>query len=150
MIQPLLRFNYLKLGLRSGWTTESNIYYNKNLFRLLDFGCGDLEIDDYPNRGLFWLRLQVLANPLITAFFSTAHLPWAGSITEIETGINQRIVVTHKVCAQLRRLMPPDEPGIDIESCSSCFILFICLFIIYSVCILRRVLILYRGVYINV
>ncbi len=39
-------------------------------------------------------------------------MPWAGCDKEIETGVNQRIPCTLKVCEALRSLMKVDEPVI--------------------------------------
>ncbi len=97
---------------RVGWTSESNIYWNTNIFKLIDRGVGDLEMEDYPNRGFFWVRLEILSQPGLTIFVSTAHFPWAGCHAELETGMNQRIPATHRVCDHLRRLLPVNEPAI--------------------------------------
>lgn len=105
-------YDRVKDTTKVGWTNESNIYFNKELFELRDHGCSDLGIEDHPNRGLFWVRLVVKRIPSITVFVSTAHFPWAGCATEIETGMNQRIPVTHTVCENLRRLVPLNEPTI--------------------------------------
>jgi hypothetical protein len=51
---------------KAGWSNESNIYYNKNLFAMVEHGCGDLQMEDYPDRGFFWARFKVVANPDIT------------------------------------------------------------------------------------
>jgi endonuclease/exonuclease/phosphatase family metal-dependent hydrolase len=95
-----------------GWTTESNIYWNNELLEVIDYGRGDMDITNYPNRCLFWVRLAVRANPTLRVFFSTAHFPWAGDSYEIETGVNQRIPAALKVCEHFRRLVLPQECAI--------------------------------------
>lgn len=95
-----------------GWNSESNIYWNTELFDMLDHGFGDLEMEDYPNRGLFWVRLALKSNPAQTLFCSTAHFPWVGCDTELATGMNQRIPAATKLCEHWRRLVPPDECAI--------------------------------------
>jgi endonuclease/exonuclease/phosphatase family metal-dependent hydrolase len=94
------------------WTTESNIYWNDNLFTLVDYGCSGLDIIDYPRRSLFWVRLSLRAQPYLTLFVSTAHLPWPGCPTELRTGMNQRIPAVLKACENFRKLLAPDEPVI--------------------------------------
>ena len=56
-----------------------------------------LIISDYPDRGLFWVRLELRSAPHTKIFVSTAHLPWAGCTTELQTGVNQRIQAAIKV-----------------------------------------------------
>ena len=81
---------YTRVQGKGGWLTESNIYWNSALFELVDHGKSDLAIEDYPDRGLFWIRLSLKSKPEITIFLSTAHFPWVGCNTEIATGMNQR------------------------------------------------------------
>ncbi len=95
-----------------GWTHESNIYYNKHLLKKVDHGCCALDIEDYPHRGLFWARFELLDNPKVRFFVSTVHMPWSGCSKEIETGMNQRIPVTLKVIEQLRCMSPHGESTI--------------------------------------
>ena len=97
---------------RIGWSTESNIYWNDELFELVDYGTGDMDITNYPNRCMFWVRLAVRANPSYKVFFSTAHFPWAGDDYEVETGMNQRIPAALKICEHFRRLVLPQECAI--------------------------------------
>lgn len=94
------------------WTTESQIYWNDGLFTLVDYGCSNLEMIDYPMRGLFWVRLSVRAQPYLTLFVSTSHLPWPGCPAELSTGMNQRIPAVLKVCEKFRNLLAQDEPVI--------------------------------------
>jgi len=96
----------------SGWKSESNIYWNTSLFDMVDFGHGDLRLNGYPNRCLFWVRLAVKSNPQMKFFVSTAHFPWAGSDIEVSTGVNQRIPAAMKVCEHFRRLVEPQEAAI--------------------------------------
>lgn len=86
----------IKDSQNEGWTRESNIIYNEQMFELLESGFSNLEMPDLPLRGLFWCRLRVRSETSVTLFVSTAHLPWVGSKAEIESGINVRIPVTKK------------------------------------------------------
>lgn len=108
----LANYQRVKSESKEGWIRESNIYWNSSLFDLLDFGHCELDLIDYPHRGLFWVRLALKGDPSKTIFLSTAHFPWVGSPTEIETGVNQRFTATLKVCEHLRRLVSPSEAAI--------------------------------------
>ena len=113
MLDSSLRdYDRVKDEANPGWACESNIYFNSAIFNLKDHGFGDLGMQDHPHRGLFWGRLVLKQNPRISVFVSTAHFPWVGCTQEIETGQNQRIPAALKVCAHLRRLIPPGEPVI--------------------------------------
>ena len=63
---------------RHGWNKECNIFWNSNLFQLCAFGAKSLEIKDYPNRDLAWVRLSIKSKPDKKIFCSTAHFPWSG------------------------------------------------------------------------
>lgn len=110
--ENLVNYDRVKSETREGWWKESNIYWNNSIFNLVDFGFGDLGMEDYPLRGLFWVRLSLKSDPKQTIFFSTAHFPWVGSAKEIQTGTSQRIPAALKVCEHLRRLVPPQEPAV--------------------------------------
>jgi endonuclease/exonuclease/phosphatase family metal-dependent hydrolase len=110
--ENLVDYSRVQQGNKEGWMKESNIYWNNTILDLVDFGFGDLAMPDYPLRGLFWVRLCLKGDNKKTIFCSTAHFPWVGCQTEIETGINQRIPASIKVCEHLRRLVPPQEPAV--------------------------------------
>lgn len=97
---------------RHGWNKECNIFWNRDLFTLCEHGAKPLEIKDYIYRDLAWVRLALKFKPEKKLFFSTAHFPWSGCESEIDSGVNQRIQATHKVCSYLRKLVQPDEPAI--------------------------------------
>ena len=110
--QNMGKYNRIHDEKNPGWNTESNIYWNGELFSLIDHGFADLEIEDHPNRGLFWVRLSLKSNPSTTIFCSTAHFPWVGCDAELATGMNQRIPASTKVCEHFRRLVPVNECAI--------------------------------------
>ena len=85
-----LTSRYARVQGTGGWLSESNIYWNDSLFSLVDHGRSYLEIEDYPERGLFWVRLSLRTHPTMTVFLCTAHFPWVGCNAELATGINQR------------------------------------------------------------
>lgn len=105
-------YERVKTESREGWVTESNIYWNATLFDLRDVGFGPLDMSDHPHRGLFWVRLLLKENTDKSIFVSTAHFPWVGCQTEIESGVNQRILAATKVCQHIRRLVAHDEVAI--------------------------------------
>lgn len=70
----------------SPWDWESNIYYNSALFECCASGLESLHIDDYPLRGVFWVRLRLIPMPCIVFLASTAHFPWKGCPQELATG----------------------------------------------------------------
>ena len=85
---------YARVQGSNGWLSESNIYWNNELFSLVDHGRSDLEIEDHPNRGLFWVRLSLRSHPTLKIFLCTAHFPWVGCNAELASGMNQRWVST--------------------------------------------------------
>mmetsp|Transcript_23737 Transcript_23737/g.21602 ORF Transcript_23737/g.21602 Transcript_23737/m.21602 type:complete len:313 (-) Transcript_23737:85-1023(-) len=95
-----------------GWILEGNIFYDKRYFKRIEYGSEQLNIQDYPMRSLFWVRLSVRINPSIVMFISTCHLPWSGCSTELSTGINQRIPACYRICELLRHLTRPNETTI--------------------------------------
>lgn len=70
------RINNLNNTWNIGWETESNFYYNKDLFDLLDSGFESFYHKDYPNRGIFWIRLCIKSNKNIKLLIITTHFPW--------------------------------------------------------------------------
>lgn len=97
---------------KRGWTHESQIYYNKALLKMVDYGCSKLDMPDHPDRGLFWAQFELAEKSSVSFFVSTVHMPWQGCPEEIETGMNQRIPTTIKVIEQLRRVCPQGVPAI--------------------------------------
>jgi endonuclease/exonuclease/phosphatase family metal-dependent hydrolase len=86
-----------------GWSSESNIYWRKDIFELRNHGVVDLQMKDKPHRGLFWAHLALRDNPAVVVCVATAHMPWAGTPAELETGVNQRIVATTLACQALEK-----------------------------------------------
>jgi hypothetical protein len=102
-----------------GWITESNIYWNKILYEMIEFGWENLIMSDHPHRGLFWVKLRSKQVPSIVLFVSTAHLPWSGSPTEITTHVNQRIVCSLKICDIIKDLLYDKVSNTLVEPVSS-------------------------------
>ena len=85
-----------------GWYNESNIYWNSNLFDMIEYGIGDIGMME-PLRRLFWVLLKFKtpvqaidekhqANSIITrqVLVATAHYTWEGHGDERTTTINLR------------------------------------------------------------
>jgi endonuclease/exonuclease/phosphatase family metal-dependent hydrolase len=92
-----------------GWTREGNIYWNMQLFDLVEYGDADIGILEKYRR-LFWVRLQVKDGTQRTLLVSTAHYTWSGHVEAITSEKNVRIPqarATVKALADLRR---NDEP----------------------------------------
>jgi len=91
-----------------GWLREGNIYWNRALFDLVEYGAEDIGIMEELRR-LFWARLRVRPGNGPTIFVSTAHYTWAGNARERETGCNPRVAQARNTIAALSKLVPPEE-----------------------------------------
>lgn len=107
-----IRIDHVTTSFRGWENGGSNIFWNDTILEKIDHGHADLDFVDYPDRGLFWARFRVRANPSIMFFVSTVHMPWSGCNEELSTGVNQRIIATSRVCETLRRLTTAGEPCI--------------------------------------
>jgi endonuclease/exonuclease/phosphatase family metal-dependent hydrolase len=91
-----------------GWESQSNLWWNTELFSEVEHGAEDVGIHDAHAR-LFWVRLRVAGGPR-TILWTTAHLSYSGNAVEVETGVNQRTPQARRVVDELERLGQPDEP----------------------------------------
>lgn len=110
LIETLPQYNYVKEEKEIYWQTESNIFWNKNIFNLINSGYYSFHHSEYPGRGLFWVRLSLKNQPNNEFIVSTSHLPWVGSNKEITTGINQRIECCRLILQFLNTISKPNEP----------------------------------------
>ena len=92
----------------AGWESQSNLWWNSELFSEVEHGAEDVGIHD-ANARLFWVRLRVVGEER-TILWTTAHLSYSGNAVEVETGVNQRTPQAHRVTEELARLALPDEP----------------------------------------
>lgn len=90
-----------------GWESQSNLWWDRELFSEVEHGAEDVGIHDTHAR-LFWVRLRTQTGQ--TILWTTAHLSYSGNAVEVETGVNQRTVQARRVVAELDRLALPDEP----------------------------------------
>ena len=93
-----------------GWLREGAIYWNGELFDLVEYGAEDIGLFKKLRR-LFWVRLHFRgAGGQHTLFVSTAHYTWTGNELEKTEGINPRLSQAEKTVAALNRLAPSSEP----------------------------------------
>ena len=95
-------------GMR-GWWQESQIFWRRDQLRLVNSGFTSYQSDEYPDRGLFWVRLQSLSDENIRFVASTVHLPWMGCKRELHTGVNMRVVALTPVVEALQALVQPTD-----------------------------------------
>lgn len=93
----------------SGWTNESNIYWNQALLEETEHGAEQIGHVE-PERRMFWARLQIrsLGN---TIFVATAHLTSARHRDEAETGASPRVRQLKRIAEQLTRRVREGEPA---------------------------------------
>jgi endonuclease/exonuclease/phosphatase (EEP) superfamily protein YafD len=93
----------------AGWQQEGNIYWNEEMFELVEHGAEDIGILEELRR-LFWVRLRFRGTAKApTLFVSTAHYTWPGHAAELKDGANVRIPQARKTVEVLNALVPPDE-----------------------------------------
>ena len=83
-----------------GWANQSNLWWRRELFELIDFGAHDVGILSEHAR-LFWVRLQPRVDGSPPLVFSTAHLTWPGHPDEREDRRNRRTGQAEAVVAAL-------------------------------------------------
>ncbi|NUO58279.1 MAG: endonuclease [Hamadaea sp.] len=86
-----------------GWGTQSNLWWRRDLFSLIDYGTRDVGILS-PDARLFWVRLQSSAAGVPPLVVATAHLTWPGHADERADGINRRAPQAERVAAELGEL----------------------------------------------
>ncbi|MCH7668146.1 MAG: endonuclease/exonuclease/phosphatase family protein [Acidobacteria bacterium] len=91
----------------SGWLNEGNIFWNTDLFELVDYGAVDIGMLE-ENRRLFHVRLQTTTG--VTVVIATAHFSWSGNVREITEDVNIRIGQAERAAVALDSLVGPDEP----------------------------------------
>ncbi len=71
-------------GEEEGWTSEGNIWWNRERFDLVEFGAEEVEICE-PLRRLFWVRLIDRSDAGRRLLVSTAHWTWHGHLLPLLT-----------------------------------------------------------------
>jgi hypothetical protein len=104
--------NYDHIQNNETWSSESNIFWKSSLFEMIEFGFICFDLQDYPRRGLYWVRFAFQGSPHSQFIVATSHFPWVGSPEELLTGVNQRIKCASLVLSSLNSLRRPGEPVI--------------------------------------
>jgi endonuclease/exonuclease/phosphatase family metal-dependent hydrolase len=90
-----------------GWTSEGNIFWNTDLFGLVDHGAEDIGMIEKERR-LFWVRLETAAGA--TVVVATAHFSWTGNIREVTENINVRVEQAQRSADALAGIAADNEP----------------------------------------
>jgi endonuclease/exonuclease/phosphatase (EEP) superfamily protein YafD len=94
-----------------GWLREGNIYWNRELFDLIEYSAQDIGILDAPQRHLFWARLRLRGDISGRSLLvSTAHYTWYGTELEKTEGISPRLAQARRTVQALNELAPHSEP----------------------------------------
>lgn len=91
-----------------GWLSEGNIYWNRTLFELIEYGAEEIGILEQLRR-LFWARLRPRGTGS-TLLVSTAHYTWPGNSREKADQINVRNAQALQTVEALNRLAGKSEP----------------------------------------
>ncbi|HET6292673.1 MAG TPA: endonuclease/exonuclease/phosphatase family protein [Kribbella sp.] len=86
-----------------GWEKQSNLWWRRDLFELVEHGWEDVGILS-SDAALFWVRLQPRDPDAPALVFSTAHLTWPGHPDERADLGNRRIGQARAIAAALERL----------------------------------------------
>ncbi len=90
-----------------GWIEEGNIFWNSDLFDLVDYGAEDVGILEKIRR-LFWVRLSNEAGT--TVVVATAHFSWLWDAGESGEWVTVRVTQAEAAAMALGELVRPDEP----------------------------------------
>ncbi len=94
-----------------GWSHESSIWWNTQLFTEVEHGALDIGIgvdEIHADRKLFWVRLA--AQNGTTIVVSTAHFCFPGTQRELTEHINPRIAQSEAAGTALTAMGAPGEP----------------------------------------
>lgn len=94
-----------------GWSEEGNIFWNTDLFDLVEYGAEEIgQMNE--NRRLFWVRLSRDSGD--TILVATAHFTWNGNFREVGERINVRVGEAEAAAAHLDELVHEGEPVLFI------------------------------------
>ena len=93
-----------------GWTTEGNLWWNTEIFELVDHGAEDVGFEVDQDRRLFWVRLRVEDRPQ-TLWIGDVHLTAPDTREELDEGRSSRVREIKRVIEALRHLVADDEPA---------------------------------------
>jgi endonuclease/exonuclease/phosphatase family metal-dependent hydrolase len=92
-----------------GWIREGNIYWNRSLFELVEYGAEEVGILEQWRR-LFWARLRPRTTDAPTFLVATAHYTWPGNNKELADRVNVRTAQALNTVDALDRLAAPPSP----------------------------------------
>jgi endonuclease/exonuclease/phosphatase family metal-dependent hydrolase len=90
-----------------GWVEEGTIYWNAQLFDLVEYGMRDIGILEELRR-LFWVRLRIRGQRTIVV--ATAHFSWTGEREHLPEQGNVRIGQAETAVDALKGLVNEGEP----------------------------------------
>ncbi len=91
-----------------GWQQEGNLFWNRELFTLIEHAAHDVGIQEKLRR-LFCARLQVRSRPETLAV-ATAHYTWRETPGEARGEGNPRLAQAHETITALDRWAHTNEP----------------------------------------
>lgn len=89
------------------WTQEGNVFWNTDLFELVEYGAEDIGMVEEARR-LSWVRLGYGSGRTIVV--ATAHFSWTGNVRELSERFNVRTGQAEEAVVVLDRLVGRDEP----------------------------------------
>ena len=90
-----------------GWTEEGNIYWNTEVFDLVEYGADDIGILEQDRR-LFWVRLVTRSG--VSVLVATAHFSWLREAGASGEWVTVRIAQAEAAVMALDEAGRPDEP----------------------------------------
>ncbi len=92
-----------------GWTSESNVYWHRSCFSLVEYGAQDIGIVE-PQRRLFWVKLSLKGFCDRLVLCATAHFTSCNLEEEKTSGHNPRLEQASRCAAALTQLASPALP----------------------------------------
>lgn len=92
-----------------GWEYESNLYWNRSFFSMLEYGAQDIGIVEAQRR-LFWVKLTLNGIHDKRLLCATAHFTCCNLDDEKTSGHNPRLEQASRCASELKRLSSPTLP----------------------------------------
>jgi endonuclease/exonuclease/phosphatase family metal-dependent hydrolase len=89
-----------------GWSDEGNIYWNTEIFDLVEYGAEDIGILE-PDRRLFWVRLVSTSD--VTVVVANAHFSWLRDAGVSGEWVTVRIAQAEAAVVALDEVVQPGE-----------------------------------------
>ena len=98
-------YHHIEDANEMGWKIESNIYFKKDLFKLISYGKYDLNMPE-KDRGLFWVKLEEKSTGKKLLVY-TVHFTHQENADELKTGVGYR----HNEAKLAARFIVENEAG---------------------------------------